>query len=280
MFLQFHNVSYAYPNQEGYAVRDLRFSVNRGEFLGILGADDAGKSTIVKLANGILPPSHGQVRVAGAVVEQNETLYALRQKVGVVFADPENQIVGMTVEEDVAFGLGNLCVPPAEMRRRVKTYLERVGLWQYATRAPSQLSGGEQQKLCIAGVLAMEPECLILDEPLTFLDYTGRQEILDLLVELNASGMTMIYLTSDPEELSHADRIIVLQKGMILTECLAKTLWNDLALIEKAGIVPSDLMIFRDTLRKQGYSIRDDSRTPEAIARDICAPGKPQSKLR
>jgi energy-coupling factor transport system ATP-binding protein len=269
-FLEFRDVSYSYPQQNGYAVRDIGFSVNHGEFLGILGADDSGKSTITKLANGILPPSQGQVFVAGSAVEQNESLYALRQKVGVVFADPENQIVGTTVEEDVAFGLGNLCVPSDEMRKRVDTYLERVGLLQYATRSPYELSGGEQQKLCIAGVLAMEPECLLLDDPLTFLDSTSQQDILELIVELNASGMTVIYLTSDPDELIHAERIVVLKDGAILTECPSITLWNDLTILEQAGIVPSDMMLFRDTLRKRGYPIRDDSRTPEEIVHLLC----------
>ncbi len=270
-FLEFCNVSYAYPFQDGYAVRNICFSVSRGEFFGILGADDAGKSTIAKLTNGILWPSQGQVIVAGSVVEQNESLYVLRQKVGVVFADPENQIVGTTVEEDVAFGLGNLCIPPHEMRKRVDTYLERVGLLQYVTRAPHELSGGEQQKLCMAGVLAMEPECLVFDDPLTFLDSTSQRDILELLVELNTRGMTIIYLTSNPEELLRTDRIVVLRDGEIFTECSTTTLWNDLTILEKAGIAPSDMMLFRNTLQKQGYPIREDSWTPEAIVHDLNA---------
>lgn len=268
-FLEFRDVSYSYPQQDDYVVRDLTFSVNRGEFLGILGADDSGKSTLAKLANGILFPSQGQVFMAGLAVEPNESLSALRQKVGVVFADPENQIVGTTVEEDVAFGLGNLCVPSDEMRKRINTYLERVGLLKYATRSPYKLSGGEQQKLCIAGVLAMEPACLILDDPLTFLDSTSQRDILELIIEVNTNGMTVIYLTSDPEELIHAERIIVLQKGTILTECPSTLLWNDLTILEQAEIAPSDMMIFSDALRKQGYPIRDDSRTPEEIVRNI-----------
>lgn len=268
-FLEFRNVSYIYPHQDGYAIRNMSFSVKRGEFLGILGADDTGKSTITKLANGILLPLQGQVLVSGLAVERNDSLYALRQKVGVVFADPENQIVGTTVEEDVAFGLGNLCVPSDEMRKRVDTYLERVGLLKYANRSPYKLSGGEQQKLCIASILAMEPECLILDDPLTFLDSISQRAILDLVIELNNSGMTVIYLTSDPEELIRADRIIVLKDGTVLTECPTTTLWNDLTILEQAGIAPSDMMLFRERLREHGYPIRDDSRTPEEIVRQL-----------
>jgi energy-coupling factor transport system ATP-binding protein len=268
-FLEFCEVGYVYPQQNGHAVQNLGFSVHRGEFLGILGSDQSGKSTITKLTNGILLPSQGQVKVIGTVVAHDDHLHRIRQKIGVVFSDPENQIVGTTVEEDVAFGLGNLCVPTDEMRRRVTACLDRVGLVKYATRSPRELSSGEQQKLCIAGVLAMQPECLVLDEPLTFLDSQSRQEILDLFVELNANGMTIVYLTSDIEELSHAHRIIVLKDGMIHTQCPPATLWNDPMILAQVGLQPSDLMVFRDTLRKRGYRIQEDSWTPEAIVQNL-----------
>jgi energy-coupling factor transport system ATP-binding protein len=269
MGIEFCDVSYVYPFQDAYAVRNLSFSVQQGDFLGILGADDSGKSTLAKLTNGILLPSQGQVKVGGMVVAHDEQLQKIRQKVGVVFSDPENQIVGTTVEEDVAFGLGNLCLPSPEIRRRVDWYLERVGLRKYAKRSPRELSGGEQQKLCIAGVLAMQPDCLVLDEPLTFLDSQSRQEILDLLIELHTDGMTIMYLTSEVEELSHARSVMVLKNGTLHTQCPPTMLWNDLAILTHAGVQPSDLMVFRDALRKQGYPIQDLSWTPEAIAQDL-----------
>jgi energy-coupling factor transport system ATP-binding protein len=267
--LDFCDVSYVYPLQDTYAVRNLSFSVQQDDFLGILGADDSGKSTLAKLANGILLPSQGQVKVDGTVVAYNEQLPQIRQKVGVVFSDPENQIVGTTVEEDIAFGLGNLCLPSPEIRKRVDWYLERVGLHKYARRSPRELSGGEQQKLCIAGVLAMQPSCLVLDEPLTFLDSQSRQEILDLLFQLHTDGMTIMYLTSELEELSHAHSVMVLKNGTRHAQCPPVMLWNGLAILTQSGLHPSDLMILRDALRKQGYSIQDLSWTPESIAQDL-----------
>ncbi len=263
----FQHVSYSYARQERCAVSELSFSVNRGEFLGILGADDAGKTTIAKLANGLILPSKGQITLAD--VQTRGPSEEFRRDVGVIFSDPENQIIGTTVEEDIAFGLGNLRVPSDEMRIRVDVYLQRVGLLKYAKRSPCELSAGEQQKLCIASVLAMEPECLVLDEPLGFLDSESRGELLELLVELNKDGKTMIYLSSNPEELLWTDRLIVLHKGTILTECSISTLWNNFLLLEKSAICPSDMMIFRDTLRRQGYHIQEDSLTPEAIVNDI-----------
>lgn len=240
-FLEFRQVSYTYPYQPQAAVHNVSFTIQRGEWVGILGANESGKSTLAKLTNGLLVPSQGQVIVDGLPVAQDETVYTVRQKVGVVFADPENQIVGTTVEEDVAFGLGNICVPPPEIRRRVQYYLEQVGLWHAAKRAPHQLSGGEQQKLCLASVLAMQPECLVLDDPLTFLDQTSQQEILAFLTDLHKNGRTMLSFTSVPEELIHTDRILLLRHGEIIAENLPHALWNNLPLLEQAGIIPPNL---------------------------------------
>lgn len=268
LFLEFQNVSYSYPHRKTETIRELSFSIQRKEFVGILGANDSGKSTIAKLTNGLLLPSQGHVVVDGIPVAHDEHVYTIRQKIGIVFADPENQIVGSTVEEEVAFGLGNLRVPSGEMRKRVDTYLEGVGLLHYATRAPHHLSGGEQQKLCLTSVLAMEPDALVLDAPLTFLDRSSQREILALLLDLHARGMTLLYLTSDPEELVQADRILLLHQGSILIECSPTALWNDFSFLEQAGIMPSDIMLFRKRLKQQGYAIQDDSFTPEEITQD------------
>ncbi len=287
--LQFQDVSYSYPHQKQPAIENFSFSLQHGEFLGILGADNAGKSTIAKLTNGLIMPSKGQMTLTDAqgeefilfarandaplhVFEESNTekkLRNFRQRIGVVFPDPENQIVGTTVEEDVAFGLGNLQVPSKEMRARVHRYLTRVGLLHYAKHAPHTLSGGEQQKLCIAGILAMEPECLVLDEPMSFLDRRSRNEILEFLYELNTEGKTILYLTSDPEELVFVHRILLLSQGTIRTECSPSALWNNPAILEEIGILPPDSMVFRAALQQQGYCIQGDSFTPEAIVHDI-----------
>lgn len=283
-FLRFHDVSYHYPHQDYDAVQSLSFVVHQGEFLGILGADDSGKTTIARLANGLLLPSKGHILQVNShegpknsafalTLSSSSTqdlLYQFRRKIGVIFSDPENQIVGTTVEEDVAFGPGNLQLSSQEIRVRVDRYLKQVGLLQYAKRAPHELSGGEQQKLCIASVLAMEPECLVLDEPVTFLDGKSRNELQELFYTINAAGKTLIYLTSNPEELFNTHRILVLHKGTILTECSIQMLWNTPAILEQADIYPPDMMIFCNALRQRGYPIEQNSLTPEAIVSDIC----------
>ena len=277
--MQFEHVSYQYPRHAEKALTDVTFFVHPGEFLGILGADDSGKSTLAKLTNGLLLPSTGAVTIADLQLDalmktlpssqQQQMLHCLRQKVGVVFADPENQIVGATVEEDVAFGLGNLRLPPQEIRRRVAAYLKQVGLAQYAKRAPHKLSGGEQQKLCIASILAMEPECLVCDEPLTFLDSASRQEVLVLLRNIHASGKTIVYLSGSPEELLSAQRILLLSQGKVSGECPPAALWAQPALFEAIGLTPPDIIALRAALLAHGYHIQPGSLTPEAIVEDI-----------
>ena len=267
--LEFRRVSFRYPRQAHDAVRRVSFSVKRGEFVGILGADDAGKTTLAKLCNGQATPTDGQVLIAGVPAQPAAARNAGAFRVGVVLSDPENQIVGATVEEDAAFGLGNLRVPPAEMRRRVDDMLERVGLRQYAKRAPHELSGGEQQKLCLAGVAVMRPDCLVLDEPLTFLDSRSRSEFQALLREMRQQGTTMLYLTSDLDELADAERTLLLAHGEIQAEASPQTLWNAPELLAAAGIAAPDLLLFRHRLRERGCRIRDDSLTPETIAQDV-----------
>lgn len=239
MMIEFQYVSYTYPRQDAPVLQDISFAVRPGEFVGILGANDAGKTTIARLCNGLLRPTTGDVLIHGQRIGQELDVQAARRSLGVVFADPENQIVGATVEEDIAFGLGNLCVPADEMHQRIEVVLERVGLRNAAQREPHRLSGGEQQKVCLASVLAMQPEALVLDAPLTFLDSVSRAEILRLLLTLHDEGLTLLYCGSDPEELQSADRILVLQAGMMVAEILPRQLWRERALLERAGIVLS-----------------------------------------
>ena len=265
--LEFRQVSYRYPTQETPALRDVSFAVTPGEFFGILGADESGKTTLAKLCAGRVPPSSGAIYADGTLLQPPPAARPIR--VGVVFSDPENQIVGTTVEEDLAFGLGNLCVPPGEMRRRVDAYLERFGLSAYAKRSPRELSGGEQQKLCLAGVLIMQPDCLIVDEPLSFLDAKSRGELLRLLLDINRAGMTIVYLTHDLQELDAAQRILLLKQGEIIAETGYAALWNAPELLEQAGLAAPELLQFRLKLRERGYQIRDDSLTPDAIANDM-----------
>lgn len=264
--LEFRQVSYSYPAQNTPALREVSFAVSSGEFLGILGADESGKTTFARLCTGRVPPSTGAIYAGGMSLTPHPAATSVR--IGVVFSDPENQIVGTTVEEDLAFGLSNLCVPPEEMRRRVDEYLDRFELSAYAKRSPRELSGGEQQKLCLAGVLIMLPDCLIVDEPLSFLDASSRGELLRLLLDINRAGMTIVYLTHDLQELNAAQRILLLKQGTIFRETDYVALWNAPELLEQAGIAAPELVRFRLRLREFGCQIRDDSITPDAIAND------------
>ncbi len=269
--IQFQHVSYQYPRQDSPAIHDISFSIQPGEFVGILGANDSGKTTIAKLCNGLLLPADGDVSVNGQCVGRDIDVHQVRRRIGVVFSDPENQIVGTTVEEDIAFGLGNLCVPPVEMRRRIDAVLDRVGLREYALREPHCLSGGEQQKLCLASVLAMQPECLVLDAPLTFLDSASRAEILAFVSALHADGGTVIYCTSDPEELIKADRILLLNNGLIANEYTSATLKQNPALLEQVGIMPPVLWYLDASLGKGAVEHRHHSSIPHSQGMPPCA---------
>ncbi len=276
LFLECRQLCYRYPGQEQDLLKEISFSVDRGEFVGILGAEDSGKTTLARLLKGLLLPAAGKVvlgEAASAALSAEtppQELALYRRSFGAVFSDPEHQIVGTSVEEDVAFGLGNLRIPSQEIRVRTDRYLSQLGLSHYAKRAPHELSGGEQQKLCIAGILVMEPECLIFDEPLSFLDRKNRKELLQLFRRLNQQGKTVLYLTSDPEELLSAGRVLLLQDGSVVKECTTQQIWREPAVLEEIGIVPPDLMQLRYALERSGYTLCDDSFSPEALVEDIC----------
>jgi energy-coupling factor transport system ATP-binding protein len=234
--IAFQQVSYTYPHQPQPAVHDLSFALRPGEWVGVVGANDAGKTTLAKLCNGLLRPSNGAVWINGRRLGRDIEVYETRRRIGVVFDDPEHQIVGATVEEDLAFGLGNLGVPPDEMRRRIDGMLDRIGLRRYAQREPHRLSGGEQQKLCLASALVMQPECLVLDAPLTFLDYESRAEVLALLQTFHAGGQTLLYCTCDPAEVQAASRVLLLRSGRLIGECEPSALLVEPTLLGAAGI--------------------------------------------
>ena len=276
LFLECRHLCYRYPGQAQDLLSDISFSVERGDFVGILGAEDSGKTTLARLLKGLLLPTAGNVclgKTARPVLSeeiQSQELTQYRHAFGAVFSDPEHQIVGTSVEEDVAFGLGNLQIPSSKIRQKTDRILGQLDLAHYAKRPPHKLSGGEQQKLCVASILAMEPECLIFDEPLSFLDRKSRRELLQLFRELNQQGKSVIYLTSDPEELLSANRILLLLKGCIVKESTIRQLWQQPTLLEEIDIVPPDFMLLRDELLRSGYTIRSDSFSPEALVKDIC----------
>ncbi len=213
------NLRHSYPGPDGtevVALEDISMTVNAGEFVAVIGANGSGKSTLAKHFNALLVPTGGECLVAGLSTTVSENVWPIRQKVGMVFQNPDNQIVAAVVEEDVAFGPENLGVPPAEIVARVAAALAAVGMEDYRHHGPHLLSGGQKQRVAIAGVLAMHPQCLVLDEPTAMLDPQGRGEVLATVARLNREeGITIIYITHFMEEAVTADRVVVLDAGRV-----------------------------------------------------------------
>ncbi|WP_126426798.1 energy-coupling factor transporter ATPase [Brevibacillus marinus] len=223
-------VSFAYRINQSASIpvlENVTFSVRPGEYLAIIGHNGSGKSTLAKLLNGILIPASGNVWVAGMNTREKALLRAIRQCVGMVFQHPDNQLVATIVEDDVAFGLENIGVPPEEMQRRVEEALQAVGMSSFRDRPPHHLSGGQKQRVAIAGILAMQPRCIVLDEATSMLDSYGRQEILAVIGKLRRQGMTIVTVTHHMSEVAEADRVIVLEAGRIVLEGTPRELFRE-----------------------------------------------------
>ncbi|MDE6293835.1 MAG: energy-coupling factor transporter ATPase [Clostridiales bacterium] len=221
-FLEFKNVEYSYVGGDEeliQALRSVSFSVERGEFVALVGCNGSGKSTLARLCNGLLAPDAGEVTVDGRLTTDKSALFDIRKKIGIVFQNPDNQMVTTIVEDDVAFGPENLGLPPEKIRERVDWALKSVGMSEHATSGPFRLSGGQKQRVAIAGVLAIKPELMILDEATGMLDPIGRREVLDVVKKLNRDeNMAVIMITHFMEEAAAADRIIVLDKGTVAAD--------------------------------------------------------------
>lgn len=215
----------------------VSLDIYKGEFVAILGHNGSGKSTIAKHFNGILVPQSGTVTINGMDTKDEEKLFDIRQTVGMVFQNPDNQIVATIVEEDVAFALENLGVPPAEIRERVDEALKTVKMYEYKDHAPHRLSGGQKQRVAIAGVIAMRPECIVLDEPTAMLDPNGRQEVLKTIKKLNKKfGITIVLITHYMEEAAQADRIIVMDNGNVVLEDNPKKVFSQVEKLKSIGL--------------------------------------------
>ena len=233
------------PEQPKYAVDGVSLDIRRGEFVAVLGANGCGKSTLAKHFNAILLPEAGTVLVEGMDTRNEDHLYDVRQKVGMVFQNPDNQIVATIVEEDVAFGLENIGVPPDEIRIRVDEALTDVGMYEYREHAPHKLSGGQKQRVAIAGVIAMQPECIVLDEPTAMLDPQGRREVMQTIRALNRErGITVVLITHYMDEAVQADRVVVMDEGRILMDGTPREVFSrvdDLRRVELDVPQPTEL---------------------------------------
>ena len=265
------NLTYEYPGSEESPVvqvfEGLNLQIREGSFVAVLGHNGCGKSTLAKHFNAILLPTGGSVHVFGMDTREEDLLIAIRRTVGMVFQNPDNQIVSNVVEEDVAFAPENLGVDPVEIRRRVDEALKLVGMYQYREHAPHMLSGGQKQRIAIAGVIAMRPKCIVLDEPTAMLDPQGRREVLATISRLNKDqGMTVVLITHHMPEAVLADRVIVMSDGGVIADGTPQQVFTQVELLQSVGLtVPETTMLLHE-LNKEGYELPLD-----ALSVDACA---------
>ena len=254
------HLAYTYPGVDdtpGVAVfEDMNLSIEAGTFVAILGSNGCGKSTLAKHFNSILLPTGGKVWVCGLDTADEDQLMAVRRNVGMVFQNPDNQIVANVVEEDVAFGPENLGVASPEIRRRVDQALKQVGMSHYALHAPHLLSGGQKQRIAIAGVIAMQPKCIVLDEPTAMLDPRGRKEVVDTISRLNKEkGITVVLITHHMDEAAQADRVVVLHKGKVTADGTPKEVFTQVELLHSIGLAAPETVELCWELNKQGFDL-------------------------
>ena len=253
------------------ALSDVTCTIPKGSFTAIIGTNGSGKSTLARHLNALYLPTAGEVIVEGMKTSDMEHIWDIRQKVGMVFQNPDNQLVAAIVEEDVAFGPENLGVPADEIRKRVDYALEKVGMSAYRTHSPAMLSGGQKQRIAIAGVLAMHPDCIVLDEPTAMLDPLGRKEVMDTIHELNRSeGITIVLITHFMEEAVTADHVLVVDRTKIQMQGTAREVFSQADKLTAMGL---DVPVAADLahgLRKKGYEIPEDCMTDEELGEALC----------
>ena len=268
--LQARDLRFRYdPERPDYAVDGVSLEVARGEFVAVLGANGCGKSTLAKHFNAILLPESGTVLVEGIDTRSEEHLYDIRQKAGMVFQNPDNQIVATIVEEDVAFALENLGVPTGEMRARVDEAMQLTGIYEYREKAPHKLSGGQKQRVAIAGVIAMRPDCLILDEATAMLDPRGRRAVMDTIRRLRESGITIVSITHYMEEAAQADRVLVMSHGRVVMEGTPEQVFSQTETLKGYHLDVPQAAELRDALAAAGLPLPEEVITPEACARAL-----------
>lgn len=252
------------------ALAGLELEVRRGEMVAVIGPNGSGKSSLARHCNALLLPTEGEVRVKGMDTRDPRYLWDIRRTVGMVFQNPDNQLVATVVEEDVAFGPENLGLPPAEIRRRVDEALEAVELTALATREPHHLSGGQKQRVAIAGILAMRPECLVLDEPTAMLDPASRREVMRTLRKLNAEGITVILITHYMEEAAEADRVIVLDRGQVALQGSPREVFAQVERLRELDLSVPEITELAHLLRQDGFDLPPGVLTAGELVEALC----------
>ena len=268
--IKFENVHYTYPGDQLESLCGVSLEIQEGSFVAVLGHNGSGKSTLAKHMNAILTPTEGKVTVCGIDSADEERLIQLRRNVGMVFQNPDNQIVANVVEDDVAFAPENLGVEPKEIRRRVDEALKQVGMYEKRQHAPHLLSGGQKQRVAIAGVIAMEPKIIVLDEPTAMLDPIGREEVISTITRLcREKGMTVVLITHHMDECVGADRLIVMSNGSVVADGLPAEVFADIDLMEREGLaVPETTRLLYD-LKQRGMDLPLTALEVDACAKEI-----------
>ena len=273
--IRVEHLNYVYPgvdNAPGVTVfTDLNLTIEEGTFVAILGSNGCGKSTLAKHFNSILLPCGGKVYVSGMDTSNEELLMRVRRNVGMVFQNPDNQIVANVVEEDVAFGPENLGVASPEIARRVDNALKQVGMYEYREHAPHLLSGGQKQRVAIAGIIAMEPKCIVLDEPTAMLDPRGRREVMETVTRLNREkGITVVLITHHMDEAAQAGRVIVLHKGEVAADGTPEQVFSQVELLHSIGLAAPDTVELCYALNKEGFRLPLDALETDKCAQALC----------
>ncbi len=272
--IEIKNLYFSYPSDEGSepveVLKGVDLTIKEGEFTAILGHNGSGKSTLAKHINGILVPTSGTVTVDGINTADEEKIYDLRCRAGMVFQNPDNQIVSSVVEEDVAFALENLGVPYEEMRRRVDEALKDVNMYDYRLHSPAQLSGGQKQRVAIAGIIAMKPKCIILDEPTAMLDPQGRREVMAVIKRMNRDhGITIVLITHYMDEAAQCGRVVVMDKGRVILDDTPRAVFSQVDKVKAIGLDVPQVTELAWELKKAGFDMPEDIITEEECVSGI-----------
>ena len=263
--IEIKNLSFQYEGSSKKVLKNLNIDIKEGEFICVLGHNGSGKSTLAKLINAQFIPTEGDILVGNMNTKDDDSLWNIREMCGMVFQNPDNQLVATIVEEDVAFGPENLGVPREELRKRVDDCLELVGMTEYKRHSPALLSGGQKQRIAIAGILAMNPKCLLMDEPTAMLDPQGRKDILDTVLKLREMGKTIIHITHYMEECVNADRIIVINEGDVVLEGTPREVFSKVEQMKEIGLDVPEPTEISYLLNKSNINVRRDVLTVDEL---------------
>jgi len=268
--INFENVFYQYSKNENWALQKIHLSIFPGEWVAIVGSNGSGKSTLAKLMNGLLIPTRGEINVFGRNPCCDNDLWEIRRMMGIVFQNPDLQIVGNTIEDDIAFGLENIGVPPVEIDKRLTVVMGQFQLYPLKNQSPHTLSPGQKQKLAIAGILAMKPKVIIFDEASSMQSQKDTQELYRMISDLHKQGTTIVQITHEMEDLYGCERIIVLQDGMVKLEGKSGDILANTIMMKEAGLIPPFAVRIRDSLMESGYDEFRDAITPDRLVKQIC----------